>query len=103
MDSGTLALWVTAFIPVAGGTYTFVRKQIGQRKAKLKALESKIESLQSQIDTLKSTVEKDITYLKESYNEKLSYLSQKIDELRNEINNQNKQIMELLLRMINKD
>ncbi|CAK0741651.1 conserved hypothetical protein [Azospirillaceae bacterium] len=114
---------VATFITLVGGAYLTLRKisrdhQKSNKEHKAEILQlakeadslikselkNKIHDLEIQIDTLKESTNKDIAHLKETYNNEIKFLGQKIEALRNEVHVQHGQIVALLTKMIgNKD
>lgn len=65
--------------------------------------EGKTHELETRIEAIKESTEKDIAHLKETYNNEIKYLGQKLDDLRNEVHSQHSQLVQLLTKMIDKD
>lgn len=65
-------------------------------------LESKINELESQIKAYQDIAEKDIEHLKETYNNEIKNLGEKIENLRDEVNNHHTQIIQLLSKMLDR-
>lgn len=82
------------------------QKILNQAKAhadevKLK-LESEIANLESQLHNLKVNVEKDLSNLKENHTIELKNLSERVELLRNDLQIQTTQILNLLGQLVNK-
>ena len=74
-----------------------------EEDALLKAkLDAKIETLKAQLANLELNVNKDMEHLRETYNNEIRVLGQKIEELRSELKNQHGQLVTLLTEMIKK-
>lgn len=65
-------------------------------------LDSKVHELETSLADFKKDIDKDMAHLKETYNGELKFLGQKIEELRKEVHNQHGQLVDLLLKMIDK-
>ena len=63
-------------------------------------MEAKYHDLEMKVKNLESSVEKDIGHLKETYNNEIKNLGQKIEELRSELRNQHGQLVQLLTEMV---
>jgi formylmethanofuran:tetrahydromethanopterin formyltransferase len=106
-------------ITAIGGVYTAVKKWIkhsADKKEKYKQdilsqarsetekfkveLEEKIEKLETEIETQKQSIYKDIGFLKESYSNEIKNLTEKIDNLRDELKTQHTGILSLLTKLI---
>jgi peptidoglycan hydrolase CwlO-like protein len=106
IDLSSIATWATIIGPMIGGAYTvfrMIKKSSTDRKKKYSDLERKISILQEDLEALREDVDKDLAHLKESYKTEISFLSQKITDLRSEISSQNDKIMNLLTSLIGRD
>jgi phage host-nuclease inhibitor protein Gam len=63
-------------------------------------MEAKYHDLELKVKNLETSVEKDISHLKETYNNEIKNLGQKIEELRSELRNQHGQLVQLLTEMV---
>jgi pSer/pThr/pTyr-binding forkhead associated (FHA) protein len=66
-------------------------------------IDNRINELEAEIKSLRENVDKDIKYLKESSTSEFKQLSDKIENLREELRLQSKSILELLTKMIGRD
>jgi hypothetical protein len=64
------------------------------------ALESRIKDIESDLANLKVALNKDLDYAKESNNEAIKVLGEKVDETRRELREAHTQILQLLTRML---
>ena len=112
---------VAATVTTLGGAWLTIRK-IAKDSAKTKKeqaaeilhaakeedalmkarLEAKISALALTVSNLEANVNKDIDHLKETYNNEIRNLGQKIEDLRSELKNQHGQLVGLLTEMIKK-
>ena len=65
-----------------------------------KDLEIKIMSLKDDLVTMDESVQKDLAHLRETYNNEIRNLGQKIEELRKDLSNQHGQLVQLLTKMV---
>lgn len=75
------------------------KKEFAKVEAKLKA---EIQALEADLANLKLNVSKDVDHLKETYNNEIRNLGQKIEELRVELNQQHGHLVQLLTEMVKK-
>ena len=66
-------------------------------------LETQIHELSQELKTYKESNQKDLEHLKETHNSELKNLGEKIEQLREELRQQSKNILELLTKMIGKE
>lgn len=64
-------------------------------------LEARIEKIDAQLKNLELNVNKDISHLKDVYSSEIRALSEKIENLRQEIQTQHSQMVDLLSKLIN--
>lgn len=64
-------------------------------------LESKINKLEIDLETQKENISKDFMHMKETYNAELRVLSNKIDDLRQDLSDQHAQMVSLLTQLVN--
>ena len=62
--------------------------------------EIKIDICFDEIDSLRASTEKDIENLKKSYEKELENIKEKVDDIKEEVRNQNNQILSLLSKLI---
>lgn len=106
-------------ITAIGGIYTAIKKWLRHsaekkeqykqdilRQARNEAnkfrmeLEQKIERLEVEVKTQKQNIYKDIGFLKESYSTEIKNLTEKIDNLRDELKTQHVGILNLLTKLV---
>lgn len=64
-------------------------------------LEFKINKLEIELENQKENISKDITHMKETYNAELRVLSNKIDDLRQDLSDQHSAMVSLLTKLVN--
>ena len=65
-------------------------------------LEEKIQALEIDLATQKTSVDKDLQHMRENYMLEMHAVSEKINDLRDQLNQQHAQLVTLLTRMIEK-
>lgn len=65
-------------------------------------LNIKIHNLELKVKNHKESTDKDLLHLKETYNNEIKFLGQKIEELRNELLQQHSGIVQLLSKLVDK-
>jgi chromosome segregation ATPase len=106
-------------VAVIGGIYTTTRHFLNSFRIKremyreeilLKAreqadkvkeeLEEKIKALEVEFNGQKESISKDLNYLKQAYTSEIKNLGEKIEDIRDQLNQQHGQLVSLLTRMI---
>lgn len=112
---------LAAAITAVGGAWLTVRKiakdaakskkeladeilqQAKEEDAQLKSsMEARVAALETALGTLEVSVNKDIEHLKETYANEIKNLGEKIEALRDQLNSQHSQLVNLLTEMIKK-
>jgi hypothetical protein len=121
LDLTNLSL-IATIIPGIGALYVMVRKVLSNIEKSRKrhaaaiiqvakdndiaiklSLESRIHDLELKVQTVEENIEKDVAHLKETYNNEIKFLGQKIESLRQEVHDQHGQLVALLTKMIGRD
>ena len=66
------------------------------------ALEVKIDKIESDLKIQKDSVAKDLGFLRATYNAEVAGLANKIEELREQLNSQHSQLIQLLTKLIDR-
>jgi uncharacterized protein Veg len=121
IDIVTASEVLGGLVTAVGGIYTGFkrltanskRKKEEYRKSILKeategvelvkmALESKIDKIESDLQAQKDSVAKDLGFLKETYSSEISNLGNKIEDLREQLNSQHSQLIQLLTKLVDR-
>lgn len=119
IDIDTTLEAMAAIITAIGGIYTAIRKWVKHAETKRQQykddilnqarseaekirqeLEDKIQKLEVEVETQKQNIYKDLGYLKESHNTEIRNLSEKIENLREDLKVQHTSILSLLTKLI---
>lgn len=106
INLANLGTIITILTPLLGAAYPvikMIRKRGEKNRKRMEYIERRLAQLQDELDALREDIYKDLKQAKENYKTEISFLSQKINELRAEITNQNGQIMTLLTNLISKE
>lgn len=117
--SGDVVLSFAGVVTVIGGAWITVRKIVKDAKKdkedlaesiletakeeialKELAFESKIREVNQRVDSLEDSINKDLEHLKESYNNEMRSLSNKIETLRDELRGQHANLLTLITKLI---
>lgn len=120
MDLNTLLEASAGAVTAFGGLYTgyrHIRYSIQAKKDKerqelldkaneemlkvKKDLEEKIQKLEAEVASQKENIYRDLGHLKEIYGTEMRVLSEKIDEIKSNLNDQHSAIVNLLTKLIN--
>jgi uncharacterized protein YaaR (DUF327 family) len=77
-----------------------LQKAMDEIESAREMLEVKLDICFDEIDSLKELVEKDVENIREMYEKDIKNLNDKVNDLREEVRNQNNQILALLSKLI---
>lgn len=108
-EAVTIGSIIVGLGAIGGVIWTFVEIKDKFKKglqedleSQIKNQDSKITLLEQQIRSIEEMVNKDIIHLKESHSNEIKNLSEKIEELRDEVRNQHSQLVQLLSKLVSR-
>jgi cell division protein FtsL len=102
MNYEILGLVVSAIIMIAGGIGTLYKAMASLRKEREEENEKVLQEAKQYTDSKLAILEQEIRYQKELHEGKIAELSEKIEQLRDEMRRHHGQLVDLLTKMIDK-
>ena len=121
LDPGSMAEIVGAAVPTIGAVYASIthlarraRLKREERKEEIlnlakaeisrvkQSLESQIKELETELENQKVNVSKDFDNFRKAHNYEVSALGEKIEQLRDDLSQQHKALLDLLTKLVSK-